>query len=96
MTQPHQVTHECSLLHGSYISLYVSAVTDLMSHLMGNDVSHAPEISQAGMISVDQKGSFSVGDKAPVLHRSSSKIRDANQVQLRQGEGDTKEGFKSW
>jgi len=70
--------------------------THLVSHLMCNDVSHAPEVWQAGMLGVYQQGCFSVGDESPVLHSPSSKIRDANQVQLWQREWDSKQGLKSW
>lgn len=65
-----------------------------MCHLMGNNVGHAPEVSQTGMLGVDQQGSFSVGDEAPVLHGASSKVRDANQIQLWKGEWDAEEGLK--
>ena len=63
---------------------------------MCNDVSHAPEVRQAGMVGVYQQGSFSVGDESPVLHGPSSKVRDANQVQLWQREWDPKQRLKSW
>jgi len=74
--------------HGTY--------THLVSHLMCNDVSHTPEVRQAGMLRIYQQGSFSVGDEAPVLHSPSSKVRDANQVQLWQRVWDPKQGLKSW
>ncbi len=63
---------------------------------MCNDVSHTPEVWQAGMLGVYQQGSFSVGDEPPVLHGPSSKVGDANQVQLWQREWDPKQGLESW
>ena len=63
---------------------------------MCNDVSHAPEVWQAGMLGVYQQGSFSVGDEAPVLHSPSSKVRDAYQIQFWQRVWDPKQGLKSW
>jgi len=68
----------------------------LVSHLMCNDVSHTSEVRQAGMLGVYQQGSFSVGDESPILHSPSSKVGDANQVQLWQRVWDPKQGLKSW
>ena len=67
-----------------------------MRHLMCNDICHRSQINQAGMLWVNQQGSFPVGDQSPVFHSPSRKVGDPNQVQLGQGERDAEQGFKSW
>lgn len=61
---------------------------------MGNDTSHASDVSQAGVQRVQQQGSFPICQKAPVFHSPSSKVGDGDQVQLWEGEWDAKELLK--
>lgn len=65
-----------------------------MSHLVSNDIGHAPDVPQAGMLRVQKQGCFTIREKAPVFHCSSSKVRNANQVQFGEGEGDAEERLK--
>lgn len=62
---------------------------------MGNDTGHASDVPQAGVLRVQQQGSFPIRQEAPVLHGPSSKVGNGNQVQLGEGKGDAKQLLKS-